>query len=193
MIRLGCTAQRFDQGYLSPVDIFQLLEEDQPILRFAREITHTHHEKYNGSGYPRGLKGDAIPIEGRIAAATGDALLDLVDPEHARRHHVGGFQRFPELALGFAVILVVHRAEVQSQQGHAEDARRRLGGQTLAAALNADEQDAFGYVEVSGDRIATEDVPALFQPPLQVPEAAHFAEVEVDTRTGAYEERLSKK
>jgi putative two-component system response regulator len=45
-------------------------------LRFARDIAWTHHEKYNGSGYPRGLKGEAIPLCGRIVAVADvyDAL-----------------------------------------------------------------------------------------------------------------------
>jgi cyclic di-GMP phosphodiesterase len=46
-------------------------------LRFAREITYTHHENWNGSGYPRGIRGDAIPISGRLMALadTYDALI----------------------------------------------------------------------------------------------------------------------
>ena len=32
----------------------------------ARVIAETHHERWNGGGYPNGLRGDAIPIEGRI-------------------------------------------------------------------------------------------------------------------------------
>jgi putative two-component system response regulator len=38
------------------------------LLKIAATIAHTHHEKVDGSGYPRGLVGDKIPIEGRIAA-----------------------------------------------------------------------------------------------------------------------------
>ena len=37
------------------------------LLDLAAEIALTHHERIDGSGYPRGLAGDAIPIEGRIA------------------------------------------------------------------------------------------------------------------------------
>jgi putative two-component system response regulator len=42
----------------------------------ARSIALTHHEKFDGPGYPNGLAGDAIPIEGRIAAISDvfDAL-----------------------------------------------------------------------------------------------------------------------
>ena len=37
-------------------------------LRLAREIAYTHHEKWDGTGYPQGLKGNEIPISGRLMA-----------------------------------------------------------------------------------------------------------------------------
>jgi len=45
-------------------------------LRFAREIAYTHHERWDGSGYPEGLRGDQIPVAGRLMALvdTYDAL-----------------------------------------------------------------------------------------------------------------------
>ncbi len=39
-----------------------------PVLKMAATIAVTHHEKYNGSGYPYGIEGEAIPISGRIVA-----------------------------------------------------------------------------------------------------------------------------
>jgi putative two-component system response regulator len=49
---------------------------ESPLLRLAESIAWTHHEKVDGSGYPRGLGGEMIPIEGRIAAVADvfDAL-----------------------------------------------------------------------------------------------------------------------
>ena len=46
------------------------------VMQLAALVAQTHHEKWNGSGYPRGLAGDAIPIEGRIVAVADvfDAL-----------------------------------------------------------------------------------------------------------------------
>ena len=46
-------------------------------LRFARQIAYTHHEKWDGSGYPQGLKGEQIPLSGRIMALADvyDALI----------------------------------------------------------------------------------------------------------------------
>lgn len=46
------------------------------LLDLAAVIARTHHEKFDGSGYPRGLSGESIPLEGRIAAVADvfDAL-----------------------------------------------------------------------------------------------------------------------
>ncbi|NIO10472.1 MAG: hypothetical protein GTO40_21675, partial [Deltaproteobacteria bacterium] len=47
-----------------------------PYLRPALDIPYCHHEKWDGSGYPRGLKGDQIPLSARIFAVVDvwDAL-----------------------------------------------------------------------------------------------------------------------
>jgi len=49
-------------------------------LRYAREIAETHHEKWDGSGYPYGLKADEIPISGRLMA-----IADVYDALISRR------------------------------------------------------------------------------------------------------------
>jgi putative two-component system response regulator len=47
-----------------------------PVLRVARDIAQTHHERWDGTGYPDGLRGEGIPIAGRIVAVADvfDAL-----------------------------------------------------------------------------------------------------------------------
>jgi len=50
---------------------------DAPTMRRAARIARSHHECWDGSGYPDGLAGDAIPLEARITAAA-DVLDALV-------------------------------------------------------------------------------------------------------------------
>ena len=59
-----------------------LKESSSELLRMGAEIAHTHHEKYNGAGYPSGLAGEAIPLAGRVVAVADvfDALVNV-------RHH----------------------------------------------------------------------------------------------------------
>jgi PAS domain S-box-containing protein len=54
-----------------------LTDSQSELLRVAATIALTHHERYDGSGYPRGLAGKEIPLEGRITAVADvfDALL----------------------------------------------------------------------------------------------------------------------
>jgi putative two-component system response regulator len=43
-------------------------EYDDPLLKLARQLALTHHENYDGTGYPQALKGEAIPWGGRVMA-----------------------------------------------------------------------------------------------------------------------------
>ena len=62
-------------------DAIALAEQDASeqveFLALAKQIAHSHHEKWNGSGYPNGLVGDAIPIAARLMALADvfDALI----------------------------------------------------------------------------------------------------------------------
>lgn len=61
---------------------FDILKDlDRPLLRMAARIAHEHHERYDGKGYPLGLKGDDISIEGRIVAIAD--VLDALGHERA--------------------------------------------------------------------------------------------------------------
>ena len=64
-------------------DAIELAEQDieTPLvfLSVAKEIAHWHHEKWDGSGYPDGLAGDAIPVSARLMAVADvfDALISV--------------------------------------------------------------------------------------------------------------------
>ncbi|HEV8539949.1 MAG TPA: HD domain-containing phosphohydrolase [Nitrospiraceae bacterium] len=58
----------------------RLLSGSAELLTVASTIAWTHHERFDGSGYPRGLVGEAIPQEGRIAA-----IADAFDAITTRR------------------------------------------------------------------------------------------------------------
>ncbi|MFM4649408.1 response regulator [Aeromonas bivalvium] len=55
----------------------QDIEQPLAFLTLAKEIAHWHHEKWDGSGYPDGLRGDAIPLSARLMALADvfDALI----------------------------------------------------------------------------------------------------------------------
>ncbi|WP_447980381.1 HD domain-containing phosphohydrolase [Candidatus Nitrospira bockiana] len=71
------TPEEFKAIALHPEIGYRILSgSGAELLNLAATIAWTHHEKFDGSGYPRGLKGSDIPLEGRIAAIadTFDAL-----------------------------------------------------------------------------------------------------------------------
>lgn len=58
----------------------QLMDEPSTFLHLAREIAYSHQEKWDGSGYPQGLAGEAIPVSARLMA-----LADVYDALISRR------------------------------------------------------------------------------------------------------------
>ncbi|HWP35189.1 MAG TPA: HD domain-containing phosphohydrolase [Thermodesulfobacteriota bacterium] len=61
-----------------------LMLKDIPFLKEAAEIVYTHQERYDGSGYPRGLKGEEIPLGSRIFAVA-DTLDAMTSDRPYRR------------------------------------------------------------------------------------------------------------
>jgi putative two-component system response regulator len=59
---------------------------DSPVLGLAGRIAQTHHERWDGSGYPLGLAGEDIPIEGRITA-----VADVFDGLSSKRPYKPAF------------------------------------------------------------------------------------------------------
>ncbi|TVT75105.1 MAG: response regulator [Denitromonas halophila] len=71
------TVDEFEQMKRHPTIGHDILKgSTSPVIQAAAIIALTHHEKFDGSGYPFGTAGDAIPLEGRIVAVADvfDAL-----------------------------------------------------------------------------------------------------------------------
>jgi putative two-component system response regulator len=64
------------------------------LLDLAATIAWTHHERFDGGGYPRGLKGEEIPLEGRIAA-----VADVFDALTSDRVYRAAFTRAEALMM----------------------------------------------------------------------------------------------
>jgi putative nucleotidyltransferase with HDIG domain len=83
------------------------LVKDIPFLADAAEIVLTHHERYDGRGYPRGLKGEAILLSARIFAVSDTLDAITSDRPYQRAssfesardtiHHVSGSQLDPQV------------------------------------------------------------------------------------------------
>jgi putative two-component system response regulator len=67
-------------GYQALVHAEEMLGAQVPFLRIAKEIALCHHEKWDGSGYPNGLAGEAIPVSARLMA-----VADVYDAVISRR------------------------------------------------------------------------------------------------------------
>ncbi|WP_160288353.1 two-component system response regulator [Pseudomonas sp. QL9] len=100
-------------------------------LRFAKEITYSHHERWDGSGYPQGLLGEQIPLSARLLA-----LIDCYDeltsrhpyqaplsPEEAQQRIIAAsgshldpqvVEAFVEVADGFAAIALRYADDDQA-------------------------------------------------------------------------------
>jgi len=93
----------------------RLLSSSQsPLMQCAERIARTHHERYDGSGYPSKIKGEDIPIEGRILAIVDvyDALTNERPYKKAWPHEealaeiqrCAGTHFDPELVAGFTTL-----------------------------------------------------------------------------------------
>ena len=117
-----------------------VLEALSPDLRPLASVIACHHEHWDGSGYPHGLRGDEIPVLGRILALTDvyDSLTHARPYRHGRyspgqaRHAIErgqGTHFDPALVEAFVTTLAPHRE------------REEAGGASLAALVAAGDID----------------------------------------------------
>ncbi|WBG65663.1 two-component system response regulator [Pseudomonas citronellolis] len=113
-------------------------------LRYAKEIAYGHHERWDGSGYPRGLRGEQIPLSARLLA-----LIDCYDeltsrhpyhatlsPDEARQQILAAsgshfdpqvVEAFAEVADGFAAIAIRYADDAQALGSEIERMADALG------------------------------------------------------------------
>jgi putative two-component system response regulator len=72
----------------------QTISKSDNFLFFAKEITYSHHEKWDGSGYPEGLTGDDIPVSARLMA-----IADVYDALISRRVYKPPFSHEKSLSI----------------------------------------------------------------------------------------------
>ncbi len=86
------TEEEFEQMKMHTVFGEQIIDSisknasEDAFLTQARILAGTHHEKWNGTGYPRGLSGDDIPLQGRLMA-----IVDVYDALTSERSYKKAF------------------------------------------------------------------------------------------------------
>ncbi|WP_296411127.1 HD domain-containing phosphohydrolase [Zoogloea sp.] len=114
-------------------------QSEEPLLQLAGEIALTHHEHYNGAGYPRGLCGNDIPLAGRIVGVAD--FFDALTHDRSYRK-----------ALPVDTVLSMIRERRGEQfDPQVVDAFLRISGQIKAARQRIVEQERFSQATAGWD------------------------------------------
>ena len=148
--------------YLSEEGYRLVAGSSSAILEMAATVALSHQEKWDGSGYPRGLKGEAIPIEGRIVAVADvfDALTSdrvyrkafSVDEAVRMMREQRGRHFDPVLLDAFMEVLASSGTEARGQLPADPEALAENTLETFAAAL--ERGDAEMAEEYEGEKFA---------------------------------------
>ncbi|MGL4219311.1 MAG: HD-GYP domain-containing protein, partial [Shewanella sp.] len=74
------TPEEFEHMKLHQVYALEIMSETKGLSQISKDVCLMHHEKLDGRGYPRGLKGDEIPLHGRMSC-----IVDIFDALTATR------------------------------------------------------------------------------------------------------------
>ncbi|MFD1773703.1 response regulator [Paenibacillus rhizophilus] len=72
----------------------QLMNKTETFFRYAKEIVYSHHEKWDGTGYPEGLSGENIPLSARLMA-----VADVYDALTSERVYKGAMSHEQAVAI----------------------------------------------------------------------------------------------
>ena len=129
--------------------------------------------------------GQKSPEHARGGAAVGcagalradECLVNFVHPQHRRRDGLRHANRAPDIFLRRPDKAAEHPAHVEPQQRQLPQPRDRLGAKTFAAALHAEQQNAFRRRQTERPRLVGERDGAFDQPVLQHRQAADVREI----------------
>jgi putative two-component system response regulator len=120
------------------VGVRLLAEGQSELMILAEQVALTHHERWDGSGYPRGLKGDEIPLVGQIVAVADvfDTLINVrpyksawpIETAVAEIRRKSGSWFAPRLVEAFMTVLahepeLLAQLEEEAREGAAQSAR----------------------------------------------------------------------